>query len=348
MKILYGVQGTGNGHIGRAREIMPHLLKYADVDVAISGTQSDIDLGVPTKYHYQGVSFVFGKRGDIDIWRTATQVNPTKLWKDILSVPLEDYDLIVSDFEPITTWAAFQGKTRGVSVPTVGVSHQASFIAPGTPVAPTKTGLDLFAKVLFHQFAPCDYHIGFHYQRYHPSIQTPIVRQDIRAGDIADDGHYTVYLPAFEGKYIAKQLSQISKAHWQVFDKHCKKAFTVDNVQVQPVSHADYLQSLLKCRGLLTAAGFQSTSEALHMGKQLMVIPMNDQYEQRCNEVALKGLGIHTARDLHGPSITAIEDWIANPPHPIRMDYPDNAADVAGQIISYAQPGHYPLPHQGH
>jgi hypothetical protein len=28
MKILYAVQATGNGHISRAIELMPHLEKY--------------------------------------------------------------------------------------------------------------------------------------------------------------------------------------------------------------------------------------------------------------------------------------------------------------------------------
>ena len=40
MKILYGIQGTGNGHLSRAEEIVPILKKMAHVDVLISGNQS--------------------------------------------------------------------------------------------------------------------------------------------------------------------------------------------------------------------------------------------------------------------------------------------------------------------
>ena len=41
MKILYSVQATGNGHIARAKEILPYLKKYGEVDALISenGTQ---------------------------------------------------------------------------------------------------------------------------------------------------------------------------------------------------------------------------------------------------------------------------------------------------------------------
>ena len=42
MRILYAIQGTGNGHISRATALVPRLKERADVDVLISGVQSDI------------------------------------------------------------------------------------------------------------------------------------------------------------------------------------------------------------------------------------------------------------------------------------------------------------------
>ena len=37
MKILYGIQGTGNGHISKAETIYPILKQYGEVDVMVSG-----------------------------------------------------------------------------------------------------------------------------------------------------------------------------------------------------------------------------------------------------------------------------------------------------------------------
>jgi len=54
MKILYAIQGTGNGHVSRAREIIPILKKKGDVDILISGIQSDIDLPDAIKYKFKG------------------------------------------------------------------------------------------------------------------------------------------------------------------------------------------------------------------------------------------------------------------------------------------------------
>ncbi|MET0298839.1 MAG: glycosyltransferase family protein, partial [Flavitalea sp.] len=70
MKILYAVQGTGNGHVCRATEIIPILQKKGEVDILISGTQSDVQLPFPVKYKFGGLGFVFGKKGGVDLLAT--------------------------------------------------------------------------------------------------------------------------------------------------------------------------------------------------------------------------------------------------------------------------------------
>ena len=36
MKVLYAIQGTGNGHLSRAKDVIPALLKRVQVDILIS------------------------------------------------------------------------------------------------------------------------------------------------------------------------------------------------------------------------------------------------------------------------------------------------------------------------
>ena len=62
MKILYAIQGTGNGHVARAEEIAPLLFEYGKVDLFISGAQAEIKLPFPVKYQSKGLSFYFGKK----------------------------------------------------------------------------------------------------------------------------------------------------------------------------------------------------------------------------------------------------------------------------------------------
>lgn len=58
MKILYGIQGTGNGHLSRAMEVVPHLQKMGDTDILISGIQGDLTLPFPIKYQFYGLGFM--------------------------------------------------------------------------------------------------------------------------------------------------------------------------------------------------------------------------------------------------------------------------------------------------
>jgi predicted glycosyltransferase len=61
MKILYAIQGTGNGHLSRSMDIVPLLKEYGDVDVLVSGIQGDLSLPFPVKYKFNGLGFIFGK-----------------------------------------------------------------------------------------------------------------------------------------------------------------------------------------------------------------------------------------------------------------------------------------------
>ena len=106
MKILYAIQGTGNGHLSRARDIIPELhKKKVNLDILVSGTQADVQIPFPSTYQLKGLSFIFGKKGGVDMWRTYLKTNSAKLQKEIKSLPISDYDLIINDFEPVSAWA---------------------------------------------------------------------------------------------------------------------------------------------------------------------------------------------------------------------------------------------------
>ena len=102
MRILYAIQGTGNGHVSRAREVIPHLQKHGSVDVLLSGTQNEVGLEQEIKYRMSGMGFVFGKSGGIDICATWRGMHTRQLISDIKILPVESYDLVISDYEPIS------------------------------------------------------------------------------------------------------------------------------------------------------------------------------------------------------------------------------------------------------
>jgi hypothetical protein len=66
--------------------------------------------------------------------------------------------------------------------------------------------------------------------------------------------------------------------------------------------------------------------------KQLMVIPMKNQYEQQCNAAALKAMGVPVIKKLHLKHAPLIYDWIENG-QAIPVDYPDITENIINLII---------------
>jgi uncharacterized protein (TIGR00661 family) len=324
MKILYAIQGTGNGHISRAREIVPLLQQYGDVDLLISGTQADVKLTQDVRYQLHGFSFVFGKKGGVDHYQTWKSMNLPRFVKDMRSTPLKSYNLILNDFEPVTAWAC---KTQRLE--SVGLSHQASFQSARVP---KPKSID-WAQLVMKYYAPASHYVGFHFDRYDGFIHTPVIRREIREMVLTNLGHYTVYLPAIDDKHLVPILNKISNVSWQVFSKHCTVNYEAGNVKVCPIDNQLFNQSLASCAGLFTGGGFEGPAEALHMGKKLLVAPMKFQYEQQCNAYALKQFGLPVIWASNKNWEPIIRNWVNNPQEH-KFHFPDETAAVIDQVVN--------------
>ncbi len=322
MKILFGIQGTGNGHISRAREIVPLLQHYGEVDLLVSGTEAEVSLTQPLKYKFHGFSFVFGTNGGVDRWATYKLMNLPQLWRDIHSLPLKQYDLIINDFEPVSAWAC-----RLQKIPSVSLSHQCSFVSPNTP-RPKKHS---WAEWLFKYYSPATHHVGFHFERYADFIHTPVIRSEIRNLRPENHGHYTVYLPAYDDKLLVDVLSK-TKVEWHVFSKRQKTPWCRDNVQVFPVNNEAFNQSLATCEGLLTGGGFEGPAEALFLQKKVMMIPMKGQYEQQCNALAASRLGVPVINVIDDQFIYHLNNWISSDKK-VCVDFPDETAQIVDDMV---------------
>ncbi|RZK77565.1 MAG: glycosyl transferase [Pedobacter sp.] len=324
MKILYAIQGTGNGHISRAREIVPLLQKYGEVDLLISGTQADVKLSQDVRYQLHGFSFIFGKKGGVNHYETWKSMNLPRFLKDMRAVPLKSYNLILNDFEPVTAWACKRQK-----IESVGLSHQASFQSPKVP---KPKSID-WAQLVMKYYAPASHYVGFHFDRYDDFIHTPVIRREIREMVLSNLGHYTVYLPAIDDKNLVPILNKISNKKWQVFSKHCTADYESGNVKVFRINNELFNESLASCEGLFTGGGFEGPAEALHMGKKLLVAPMRFQYEQQCNAYALKQFGLPVIWGSNKNWEPVIRNWVDNPQEH-QFHFPDETAAVIDQVVN--------------
>jgi uncharacterized protein (TIGR00661 family) len=324
MKILYAIQGTGNGHISRARDIFPILQLKGEVDILISGDIKQLNVPFEVKYRPHGLGFTFGKKGGIDFWQTYKNVDTKKLIKEIKSIPVEQYDIIINDFEPISAWAG-----RLKKVPVIALSHQSAVFHKKSPKSKKFNWLE---RLTMKWYAPAKHHYGFHFERYHKNIFTPVIRDEIRRQQPSNKGHYTVYLPAYSDKKMIKVLAQFKNVKWHVFSKHSKEAYVANNILISPIHNEKFIESLVSSKGVLCGAGFEAPAEALFLKKKLMVIPMKTQFEQKCNAKALKKMGVLVIKKLSTKYTNQIKEWLLDD-RIIEVGYPDMTAEIINMIF---------------
>lgn len=324
MKILYAIQGTGNGHISRAKSIIPHLKEHGDLDILVSGIQSDISLPFDVKYQFHGMSFIFGKKGGVDFLNTYKKTDLKKFWKEVKSLPVEKYDLVINDFEPVSAWACYKKK-----LPCIGLSNQLAVLSPD---APQPKHEDLMGKFILKNYAPVTARYGMHFKSYNDQIYTPVIRKEVREVKIKNKEHYTVYLPAYDDERIVEVLSQFKDVKWEVFSKHNKIPIKEKNLSVQAINNEAFLKSMASSKGVLCAAGFATPSEVLYLNKKLMVIPMKKQFEQYCNAAALEEMGVPVLRSLKTKHADKIKEWL-NSDHKVHVNYPEVANKIVDRII---------------
>jgi uncharacterized protein (TIGR00661 family) len=131
---------------------------------------------------------------------------------------------------------------------------------------------------------------------------------------------------------IISRLKKIPHIQWQVFSKHSKKAYKIFNVSVSPINSQLFLDSMASSAGVLTNAGFGTTSEALFLKKKLMVIPMKKQYEQHCNAAMLKEMGVPVLKKLSKKQLEPLTAWV-NSSAIVEVNYPDNAKQLVDLIV---------------
>lgn len=323
MKILYAVQGTGNGHITRAMAIIPVLKKHATVDVLVSGFSYDLPLTFDVKYKFKGMSFCFGKKGGIDYLETYKKNKLKRFMDEVKQLDLKAYDFVISDFEPISCWAAQKQKKR-----CIGFSNQASIFTPNVPLPKS---MDITGKLVLKYYAPCTTNFGIHFQQFNSQIFTPIISEEVRRLKTKNENFYLVYLPAFGIDKLIHTFKRFEKENFIIFS-NVKEEIQKKNITVFPLNRSSFLQQLANCKGVITAAGFSTTADALHLRKKLLVIPQKNQFEQKCNALALKNMGVTVIKKLKKKYIPELVTWMYSSAV-VKVDYPDNSELIVQTIL---------------
>ena len=318
MKILYGVQGTGNGHISRARAMAKALEKHPELEVQwlFSGRPPEKLFSMEPFGDFwwrEGLTFVH-RNGKIDQFATAKQLRARQLLRDIRELPVHDFDLVISDFEPVSAWAA---RRRGVD--SLGLGHQYAF---NFPIPAPR--FNWMARGIMRAFAPVQNSLGMHWYHFGSPILPPIAQPHCAA---ENREHILVYLPFEHHEVLLEELARLPQT-FIVYGAPTDLP-AADNLQLKAPSIDEFQQDLAGARAVICNSGFELIAETLTLGKPILTRPLSGQFEQEANAQALRELQLAQVVDrVDAQSISA---WLDALPSGVRIQWPD----VAGSIVRW-------------
>ena len=297
MKVLYGVNTNGQGHINRSRIFIEELMKDGhEVQVLFSGKK-------PPKYAYDIAPVAFYRLGPIDMYKNhkvdlakTLQVNLGKMGKltknrrDLLEIAsTEEYDVIFTDFEPTTSVVG-----RILKKPVICIDHQQSAFHPANEETQAKHVLKLgfkFAiRLMLPYYSHCfsiDFVDSISVVDNH-SLYPLIWKSEFNNLKITYEDHIVVYLARYDIENIVRVLSSFPEENFFVygFNKNLK----IDNIQFKKTSRIGFLQDLVSAKMVIGNAGFNLAWESCIAKKNIWMIPHANNYEQLSNAYRLKKL----------------------------------------------------------
>ncbi len=322
LRIMYGVQGTGNGHITRARAMANAFNKRDDihVDFLFSGRPAEkyFDMEVFGDYQTRhGLTFVHSN-GAVSQVKTVMQAKPLQLLKDVKQLDLGGYDLVLNDFEPITAWAA---KRQGIT--SISISHQAAF-ATDVP----KAGQSFADKIIMRLFAPTTIKFGVHWYHFGNSIMPPFIED--KAENSKQGSYYLVYLPFESTRDITVLLESLSEHNFVCYHPDVEQDYDSGHLKWRKTSKVGFHNALQNCAGVIANGGFELSSECLQLGKKLLIKPLHGQFEQLSNAKTL--LELDLCQLMMSLDVEAVEQWIEAQPGQA-VTFPDDPSCLVDWLV---------------
>lgn len=328
MKILYAIQGTGNGHLTRGYAMAAGFAMRPDVkvDYLISGRSPSALFEMQAFGDFscrQGLSFAT-RGGKVSVLDTVSKNPWFQFWQDVKDLDLTPYDLVVTDFEPVAAWAA---KRQGV--PCIGLGRQYAFQKQNHELP-----VNSLQRAMLKQFAPCDIAVGTHWRSV-PGLVPPLLGHALGSADIGDtsvdSGHCLVYLPFEPLASIETLLAPFDNFRFSVFHPQATR-IDKGNCRYYPPSRERFAEVFGQVEGVISNAGFETSSEALALGKKLLVKPLTGQFEQYANAHCLAQYDL--ASVMFNLDRQSMAMWLRHAT-PVQVIWPD----IAPQLVNWLADG---------
>ncbi|MEA3302975.1 MAG: hypothetical protein U9Q75_06870 [Pseudomonadota bacterium] len=127
----------------------------------------------------RGLTYVT-EAGKIHNFKTVANNSLTTFIRDVRSLDLSHYDLVLTDYEPVSAWAA---RLRGKH--SIGMGHQYAF-EHDIPIA----GDNFITRLIMKSFAPARDSLGIHWRHFNAPILPPLIGPNRL--ETVNDGNFSI------------------------------------------------------------------------------------------------------------------------------------------------------------
>ena len=340
MRVLYGCNAQGQGHLSKAAVLVP-IMQAAGHEVRVVTSGLDIPQGYsfPGHRHFAGLPFSTGGGRTVigSTLKSWARRTPGVL-RGLAAVRgiVRDWppDLIISDFELLTASPAV-----GADCEVVSLCRQVALFDPGVPMPAEEAVADAagqrkLTKAVVRLFTlGADRYAGYHYAPSSPRCVPPVIRPELAR--LLEQGRPPRGEMLLTYNQWAKPEDTADLLRWAKRTQTPVNAYghfqhprgRFGTVTFREPSRETMLADLASCRCVLTTAGLTTPAEAFLLGKPCGVIPLPGQWEQAVNAVHLSDAGVATAFDrwdydaameLRPPQADSTSArWLQTPPQTI-------------------------------
>jgi uncharacterized protein (TIGR00661 family) len=292
--ILYGVNGEGAGHSTRSREIILHLQSQGHSVVAASfdrGVRNLADICEVQEIH--GFRFTY-INNQVRYNRTLANNlfharKATKSLRDLTQLIDErGIELVITDFEPLTSRAARRRKVPVISIDNQHILTHFMVATPrryATDAAAAKLVTRLMTPYATHYLVTSFFDAPG--RRKNSELVPPILRKQFHDAVPSDDGAILVYVTSPAPALVKILTSVRAEFIAYGFEREGREG----NILYKKPSFDTFFRDLVHAQAIIANAGFSLVTEALHLGKPYLAVPVRNQFEQIFNAFWLDRMG---------------------------------------------------------
>ncbi len=314
--ILYGVNGEGAGHSTRAREVLTHLasqghkIHVASFDRGLQNLQDSFNVTEIYGFHFAYVNNrVRYKRTIAKNLVTVPHAAESLAQLNAL-VDDENIDLVITDFEPLTCHV---GHKRELPVISIDNQHCLTNAVVSYPRQYRRDAAA--AKIVTRLMTPrANAYLVISFfeapiRKRNTFLFPPILRQQILAARPTEGEHVLVYVTS-PAPDLAKLLAPIR-------GRFIAYGFGRDgsdgSITYKKPSLDGFFSDLVSARAVIANSGFSLVTEALHLAKPYLAVPVSHQFEQIFNAYWLEKSGYGAYWDDLNKE--RVESFLYNLPH---------------------------------